>query len=161
MRQINKYHVYTCIYFMYRRIYRKSLLLFFGLLSLMCLHAQQNNLNGNWRGILFTDGDSTAYRINLSFNGNKLVSLTNDFGSKNWFKSKHLKCFTETAATTLSGIRRKDGHVRTDQYTITTVDPETASINWLRESKASDERGKKIKNNYSIVATGYIQKDMP
>lgn len=161
MKQANKYYVFTCIYFMYKRAYRKALILLGSLIILSRICAQENNLDGYWRGILFTGNDSAAFRIYLAFNNNKLVGFSTDYGNRKWFKKRYLKSFIEDAGITVIGKMKKNGQVRSDQYTITPIEPGTATVSWRRGSKAVGENARNNTPSWLISGTGYIQKDEP
>lgn len=157
MKQFNKYNVYNCLYLMYRRLFRRSCHLLSLSLFSFGSYAQKPPLVGNWSGVVFTLKDSVAYRVNFSFADNKVKKSGNDFGIRNWMKKKQLGLIPEENAITLSATTRADGMLRSDTYTITSVDSNTALVSWQRNCTATRKR--EARKSWTLTGSGYIQKD--
>jgi hypothetical protein len=160
MKQINKYYVYNCLYLMYRRLFRKAVLVV-AAVTLSASNdpfAQASNLHGAWTGKLFMKNETVSSPIELSFNNNSLLSVSDDMNKPAWFGKAKMNVKEDKNSITFTWTENSEFGVHSEIYKISMVNADSATLNWSRHCVIYNSGKRSKSDTWDITASGYLLK---
>lgn len=133
MKQVNKSNVYFRLFLIYRKVYRKALLVAALIIIHFSLQAQDLHLEGSWSGNIQITGEANTFAIDLVFNNNDLVSLSDELNKASWLRNAKIVSKKDLRSLTIICTQNSEFGVHSEIYQIYPVTADSATVSWKRQ----------------------------
>jgi hypothetical protein len=158
MKTSNKLQVYNCLYFIYRRLFRKALVTAVSFCIINYTLAQPLLLHGSWTGKIFMTNETVPAAVELLFNNNVLVNLSDEINKKSWYSKASMQVKEDANAVTLTWTENSEFGVHSEIYKIAMISADSATLYWKRHSVIFSN-DKTIRDEaFNISGKGFIVK---